>query len=161
MQSRMSKPTFQMCILPPSSVPWWWRQYVRLKWQYTSLGLCGATSQKAIIFIFTTMKTWNVTKFNWVHKLNLFLWNPCNIIILKKKKKKKTQFPKQSLFPSPKCYVHFPFPQCLTLSVMHHSLPTVQQSQNHADKLLTPESKFSQQPQSTRGLNPLFLHDKG
>jgi hypothetical protein len=49
-------------IVPCSLValPWWWRQYARLKRWSTSKRLYSAVSQKAVIFILTTARTWNL-----------------------------------------------------------------------------------------------------
>lgn len=38
----------------------WWRQYAPLKHRFTSTKLHG-TSQKAVMFIFSVMRTWNLT----------------------------------------------------------------------------------------------------
>jgi hypothetical protein len=47
--SGTSLPTFQKCLLPPSSGN-----------ECTSTSLHGATSQKTVIFILAAMRTWNL-----------------------------------------------------------------------------------------------------
>jgi hypothetical protein len=44
-----------------SSLPWWWRQYTLLKHWSTWTSLHGAISQKAVTFIPTAMRSWNLT----------------------------------------------------------------------------------------------------
>jgi hypothetical protein len=41
--------------------PWWWRQYAPLK-RRSAPTLHGATSQKTLNFIFSAVRTWNLTK---------------------------------------------------------------------------------------------------
>jgi hypothetical protein len=43
------------------SSPWWWRQYEPLKRRSTSTRLRGVISEKAVIFIFAAVNTWNLT----------------------------------------------------------------------------------------------------
>jgi hypothetical protein len=47
---------------PPISSPWRWRQQAHLKLWWTSTRLHGATTQKTVIFILATMRTWSLTK---------------------------------------------------------------------------------------------------
>jgi hypothetical protein len=51
----------QKLLFTAYSLPWWWRQFAPLKCQSTSMRLHGVVSQEAVIFIFTTMRTWNLT----------------------------------------------------------------------------------------------------
>jgi hypothetical protein len=63
--SHCSRPTFQRCLLPPSSGWWLWRQYAPLK-RWSIPRLHGAISQKALIFILATMRSWTLTMNNLV-----------------------------------------------------------------------------------------------
>jgi hypothetical protein len=54
LQSCWSRPTFQRCVLPLSSL-WWWRQYAHLKCLYIWTRLHGAIFQNAVIFKITVV----------------------------------------------------------------------------------------------------------
>jgi hypothetical protein len=41
--------------------PWWWRQQALLKRRSISTRLHGATSQKTVIFMLASLRTWNLT----------------------------------------------------------------------------------------------------
>jgi hypothetical protein len=68
-QYHRSKPTFQRCSLPPSSGCQ--RQQAPLKRCSTSMRLHNTVSQKAVIFIATTVRTWNLT---YILLFNVFLF---------------------------------------------------------------------------------------
>jgi hypothetical protein len=63
-QSRWKGPTFQGCVLPPSTrrwINWWWRQYAPLKRRSTSTWLHEPTSQMTLNFILAAVRTWYLT----------------------------------------------------------------------------------------------------
>jgi hypothetical protein len=66
-------PTFQKCVLPPSSGRslWWWRQYEPLKRRSTSTWLHGSTYQKTLNFILAAVRTWNLKRFHLVRQVPL------------------------------------------------------------------------------------------
>jgi hypothetical protein len=59
--SLKSRPTFQRCVMSPSSGRWWWKQYASLKRRSTPTRQHGAISQKTLIFILYALRTWNLT----------------------------------------------------------------------------------------------------